>query len=678
MGYFYEENGALKFKRRQEIMEICAWGDGLRVRASENIAFSGKDWALSIPSKKYAKIEIDEKKATVTNGNIKAVVTVYGKISFYNQENRLLLKEYYRSWDYGIENWEDLDQSVMLRTPARGYRNVGGDNFQLFVRFEADDEERIYGMGQYQHPYLNLKGCKLDLAQKNTQVSVPFCISSKGYGLLWNNPAVGYADFSKNMTEYMVESTKQMDYWITAADAPATLVEQYADVTGKVPVMPQYAMGFWQCRLRYVNQDEVLQVAREYYSKKIPLKVIVIDFFHWPHQGDWRFDPEYWPDPKAMVDELHRMGIRLMVSVWPTVEDRSENSMEMREQDLLIRANRGINYVIGTARVFDATNPDAQQYVWNKCRKNYFDLGVDLFWLDEAEPGYMVQDFDAYRMYDGTVLECQNAYPVGYAKAFYNGMKAAGVENPINLIRCGWAGAQRYGALVWSGDVPSTFTYLKYQVRAGLNMGLAGIPWWTADIGGFHGGNVEDPAFIELLLRWFQFGTFCPVMRLHGDRDPHKKPIGTTGGGICASGADNEIWSYGAEAEKMMIRYIGIRERMQPYIAKAMEEAHNNGTPVMKPLFYDFPEDKKAWKEEESYIFGHDLLVSPITREGMKEKDIYLPKGAKWTEVFTGKVYEGGQSVTAAAPLYDIPLFAKNDADIITTIIYEEEKNEKN
>ena len=668
MGYLFEKNGALFFKRRQEIMEIAAWGEGLRVRATENTQFSQKDWALSEPARKQVKVEIGEKKAVISNGNIRAEVTQYGKICFYNQEKKLLLKEYYRSWDYGTENWEDLDQIVMMRLPARDYHNVGGDNYQVKVRFEADDEERIYGMGQYQHSCLNLKGCKLEMAPRNTQISVPFAVSSKGYGLLWNNPAVGSADFGKNMTEYTAESTKQIDYWITAADTPSEIVEMYADVTGKAPMMPEFAMGFWQCKLRYADQEEVLRIAREYYRRNLPLKVIVIDFFHWPHQGDWKFDPDYWPNPKAMVDELHQMGIKLMVSVWPTVEDGSENSQEMIEKGLLIRSNSGINYVMGNTRVFDATNPEARQYVWEKCKRNYFDYGVDLFWLDEAEPEYTAPDFGVYRMYDGSVEECGNEFARCYAKAFYDGMKAEGVENPLNLIRCAWAGSQKYGALVWSGDVPSTFTYLKCQVKAGLNMGLAGIPWWTADIGGFHGGNANDPKFRELLLRWFQYGTFCPVMRLHGDREPHKKPIGTTGGGICPSGADNEIWSYGPEAEEMMIRYINIRERMKPYIEKMMKEAHEKGTPAIKPLFYDFPEDKRAWEEEEAYLFGHDLLVSPVMEAGATSKSVYLPTGAKWTEVYTGKVYDGGQQVTAEAPIQEIPLFVKNDAGILKRI----------
>lgn len=670
MQYFTQKDGALIFRRRHELLEIRPWGEGLRIRATENREFTGRDWALSEPAHVEGRIEVFEDHAEVSNGKIRAVITDFGKMRFLNQDGKELLREYYRSWDYGTEGWKDLDQITMVRMTGRQYRNVGGDNYELHLRFEADDRERIYGMGQYQQPYLNLKGCTLDMEQKNTQASVPFMVSDRGYGLLWNNPAVGQAFFGKNRTEFSVQSSKQIDYWITAGDTPAEIVENYTAITGRVPMMPEFAMGFWQCKLRYQTQEEILSVAREYHRRGIPLSVIVLDFFHWPHQGDWTFDEEYFPDPEGMIRELGEMGIRLMVSVWPTVDRKSVNYQEMKERDLLVRTNRGIPVTMecfGMEEFMDATNPEAREFIWNTVKKNYFDKGVALFWLDEAEPEYTAADFDLYRYYDGSALECANEYPVGYAKAFYDGMKKAGVENPVNLIRCAWAGSQKYGALVWSGDVPSTFTYLRNQVVAGLNMGMAGIAWWTADIGGFHGGNIHDPAFHELLMRWFQYGTFCPVMRLHGDRDPHKAPMNPEaiyGGGICVSGADNEIWSYTPQMEEMMVYYIRLRESMKGYIRKTMAEAHEKGTPVIKPLFYDFPQDAAAWDVEDAYLFGHDLLAAPILTAGARERELYLPAGAQWTEWETGTVYDGGQTVRVSAPVDRIPIFIRDGAEV--------------
>lgn len=667
---FQEKDGRLIFRRRQELVELCPWGDGIRVRATENRWLSEEDWALSVPVKREGTITIGEDAAELVCGHIRAEITEFGKLTFYNEKNEILLKEYYRSWEYGVKGrhsgeWLFLDETTNEKIGARSYQNVGGDNYKICQRFQSNEQERLYGMGQYQQPYLNLKGCVLDMEHKNTQASVPFLVSDRGYGLLWNNPAIGKAVFGNNRTEFIMQSTKQIDYWITAGEKPSDIVEQYAAVTGTVPMMPDFAMGFWQCKLRYQTQEEVLQVAREYHRRGIPVSVIVVDFFHWPHQGDWRFDPKYFPDPEGMIRELNEMGMKLMVSIWPTVDRKSVNYEEMKDRDLLVRVNRGLNVAMdcfGLECFFDATNPEAQAFIWENAKKNYLEKGVSLFWLDEAEPEFTVTDFDHFRYYKGAALECANAYPVGYAKAFYDGMREEGMEHPINLIRCAWAGSQRYGALVWSGDVPSTFTYMRYQLTAGLNMGLAGIAWWTADIGGFHGGDIRDPKFHELLMRWFQFGAFCPVMRLHGDRDPHTAPLDPEalyGGGIVASGAGNEVWSYPEEVEEMMIYYIRLREAMKPYIRETMREAHEKGTPVIKPLFYDFPEDKAAWETEDAYLFGHDLLVAPILYEGWRERDVYLPKGARWIEKETGIVHEGGQTIRTEAPLNRIPVFIR-------------------
>jgi alpha-D-xyloside xylohydrolase len=243
-------------------------------------------------------------------------------------------------------------------------------------------------------------------------------------------------------------------------------------------------------------------------------------------------------------------------------------------------------------------------------------------------------------------------------------MAAEGQTNIINLVRCAWAGSQRYGALVWSGDIASSFEVLSLQVRAGLNMAIAGIPWWTTDIGGFHGGNPDDPGFRECIIRWFQYGVFCPVFRLHGDRVPSSPGIGTSGGGICSSGAANEVWSYGDEAYEIMVSYMNLRERLRPYITMLMEKAHEKGTPPMRPLLYDFPQDPQAWDVDDQYMFGPDLLVAPILQEGMRSRTVYLPSGTSWTDPYTGETVEGGVSLTVEAPLERIPLFLRDGAKL--------------
>ena len=295
-----------------------------------------------------------------------------------------------------------------------------------------------------------------------------------------------------------------------------------------------------------------------------------------------------------------------------------------------------------------------------KAKKNYYDKGVKVFWLDEAEPEYTVYDFENYRYHLGPDIQVGNIYPVMYAKTFFDGMKAEGQENIINLLRCAWAGSQKYGALVWSGDIKSSFPSMKNQVAAGLNMGIAGIPWWTTDIGGFFGANINDPEFHELLVRWFEYGCFCPVMRLHGYRWPLQPQYGTTGGATCVSGAPNEVWSYTDQVCEILSDYLRLRERMLPYITELMEEAHEKGTPVMRPLFYDFPEDKESWNVETEYMFGPKVLVKPITDADARETDVYLPGGASWTNAWTGETFEGGQKVHVAAPIEQIPLFTRD------------------
>lgn len=225
------------------------------------------------------------------------------------------------------------------------------------------------------------------------------------------------------------------------------------------------------------------------------------------------------------------------------------------------------------------------------------------------------------------------------------------------MVRAAWVGSQRVGALVWSGDIPSTFQSLTHQVRAGLSMAISGIPWWTTDIGGFHGGNPEDPDFRELMIRWLQYATFCPVMRLHGDRLPSKKPVSDSGGGLCHSGAENEIWSYGDEVFEIFKFYINLRDKLKPYIKKMMKDTHVEGTPPMRPLFYDFPDDNISWDIDDQYMFGNSLLVSPVTQFGCQQRKVYLPKGTQWKNYWTNEIFDGGQYITVRTPIDEIPLF---------------------
>ena len=665
---FKKTLNALIWTKGNETLRIEAWGkDSLRVRSTVNADFTKNDWGLTEPLVKYkgaasVKVNIDEKtnSASITNGKLSVSVSGSSGVLTFTKDKKIILKEYHRSYDPGVSR-----ESVCLKLTPRQFTPIIGGAYKLTVRFNATDGERIFGMGQYQSPYLDLKGCMLELAQRNSQISIPFAVSNLGYGFLWNSPSVGRVTFGKNMTEWISECTEEMDYWITAGDTPAKIVENYTAAVGRAPVLPAEYLGFWQCKLRYRTQEEVLTVARKYKELGIHLDVIVIDFFHWIRQGDWGFDSDYWPDPKAMCDELHAMGTKVMVSVWPSVDRKSRNFDEMSEKGLLVRTERGPvqTYTwMGDCVTFDSTNPKAREFIWNVCKKSYVKYGIDMFWLDNAEPDYDVYDYDHYRYYAGPALAVSNLYPKCYAQAFYDGMKKMGKKDIVNLERCAWVGNQKYGTVLWNGDIQSTFECLQDSVVQGINIGLAGIPWWTTDIGGFMYGNPNDKKCVELLERWFEFAVFTPILRLHGDRDPHDiEPLEkekTWGGGYLFTGQPNEIWSYGEEAQRIMEKNIKLRETLKPYIAKLMKEAHDTGAPVMRAMFYEFPKDEECWALRDQYMFGHEYLVAPVLHAGQTEREVYLPAGT-WVNINDNKQYKGGQRVTVAAPIDCIPVFKR-------------------
>lgn len=681
----YQDGNRLVIAENKSQVWIEPWGkNSLRVRMTAQPEMDANDWALTeeveeckakisyeeidvtdpwYKSEEYARYHQTAKEWTLINGKITAKVSYEGWISYYNQNGDLLTAEYWRNRNR-INRY-----CVPLRVEARELKPIPGTNdFSLAARFEAFDGEKIFGMGQYQEKHLDKKGATLELAHRNSQASVPFYISNRGYGFFWNNPAIGTATFGTNKTEWTAKSTKKLDYFITAGDSPAELLEQYSAATGRTPMMPEYGLGYWQCKLRYRTQEEILSVARKHKALGLPMDAIVVDFFHWTRQGDFKFEPRDWPDPDAMVKELKELGIETVVSVWPTIDERSENYGEMADKGYLVNPDRGLNYHMswmGNTVFYDTTHPGAREFVWEKCKENYYKKGIRCFWLDEAEPEYGPYDFDNYRYYAGPALQCTNIYPVMYAKGFYDGLKKEGETEILSLVRCAWAGSQKYGTLTWSGDIHSSFRAMREQLQAGLNMCLAGIPWWTSDIGGFVGGDISDPKFKELLVRWFAWGAFCPVFRMHGERSPwyEREEEFINGVRQLTSGQDNEVWSFGEDNFEILKKYLFIRENLRPYIRECMKEASENGSPIMRPMFYDFYEDKTTWETEDQYMFGPDILVAPVMEEGVVTRTVYLPEGEIWTECFTGKKYAGGQTVTAEAPLEIIPIFFRGEKE---------------
>jgi alpha-D-xyloside xylohydrolase len=650
---FANDAGVLTWRCGHEVVRIEAWGpDSLRVRAALDHLVEDHG-ALELPPPADALVEISSDGATITVGAIAARVGTAGHIRFVRSDTgaELLAEQPIHFWWPGPRNFT---------ATGNGYHKLE----QCFAAYEG---ERLFGLGQHTHGRLDQKGVVVDLVQRNAEVSIPFVVSSRGYGLLWNNPAVGRVELGLTATRWVADSARQIDYWVTAG-APADIAARYADVTGHAPVLPEWAAGFWQSKLRYRTQEELLEVAREHRRRELPLSVIVCDFFHWSQLGDWRFEPAEWPRPQAMVDELESMGVRLMVSVWPSVSILSSNYQPMADAGHFMATERGAPFhadwpdrhapVRVPVAFYDPTNPQARRYFWDQVRANYYDYGIRVFWLDACEPEINPGHVENLRLFAGPGAEVLNRYPADHARGVYEGMHEAGETEVVNLCRSAWAGSQRWGAALWSGDIPATFESLAAQVRAGLNVAVSGIPWWTTDIGGFHGGDPDDPAYRELIVRWSQYGVWCPLFRFHGDRAP-RIPIGQA-----MSGGPNEVWSYGEEAYEVLAGILRLRERLKPYVMDQMVLAAERGVPPMRPVWFDFPHDAEAWAIEDEFCFGPSVLVAPVTELGSRSRRAYLPAGASWTDPWTGQVLAGGQWVEAAAPLEHIPLYLRDGAQL--------------
>ena len=595
------------------------------------------------------KVQVLEEMARVQNGELVAEMSRSGRLRFLRSDGGELFAEHLPHFS---------------APPQRRYLPVGGDLHQTEVLFDAPAGERVYGLGQHQHGLLDQKGAVIDLVQRNTEVSIPFVLSSRGYGFLWNHPGAGRVELAQNHTRWVADAARQIDYWVTAGANPTCVLSQYAAATGLPPMLPEWASGFWQSKLRYRTQDELLGIVREHKRRGLPLSAIAIDFFHWTRQGEWEFDEREWPDPAAMVRELRSLGIECIVSVWPTVNPNSKNYGDMEERGLLVgnelgnplhlplwdKDSPGQTFV----RYYDATNPEARRYIWEKVKNGYYRHGIRTFWLDACEPEVRPEGPRNLMFYLGGGAEVQNLYPRLHAQAFFDGLREAG-EGPVLLLcRSAWAGSQRWGAALWSGDVESSFAALAAQVPAGMNAGISGIPWWTSDIGGFYGGHPGSPSFRELVVRWFQFGLFCPLFRLHGSREPGVRA------GADRTGAANEVWSFGDEAYQIISGQLRLREKLRPYLMAQMAHASATGVPPMRPLFFDFPDDPPSWDVEDQFLLGPDVLVAPVTAEGARERGVYLPAGTGWTNAWTSERVDGGTWRQCPAPLAQIPVFLRD------------------
>ncbi|RVT81799.1 family 31 glucosidase [Rhodobacteraceae bacterium CCMM004] len=679
MGAFSEENGALVIRFGGETLRIEPWGsDAIRVRARPGLkVVEPHVSALLDPASADGRVEIGDTGASLTVGRLRTearIVARYGA-----DVKRELVLRHVRA-DTGAELLAEA-RGHFAGPRTRNFKALASGSWKLEATFRAYDDEHLYGLGQPQHGQMDLKGVSTTLVQQNAHAVVPFVVSSRGYGMLWNNPAVGRAEFAQNLTRWTADACPGLDYWICAGDTPAEILRTYVAATGRSPQIPDWALGFWQCKLRYRTQDELMAVAREYRDRGLPLSCIVVDFFHWTRQGEWKFDPTEWPDPRAMVDELRAMGVETMVSVWPTVSASSEHYAMMVDAGHILTTERGVPVVIpfpdkdpfgpGFFTYYDAFHPGARDAHWEIVAANYVANGIDHFWLDACEPEMRPAHPEHVRTALGNGAEMLCAYPFLHEGRYREGLRAAGRDGVL-LCRSAWAGSQRHGVILWSGDVWSDWDWFRAQIPAGLHAGMSGLGWWTTDIGGFYDGHGGSDDFRELLIRWFEFGVFSPICRLHGFRVPDGVPVPGPGEPVSYgqdtfniftdTGGPNEIWSYGAEVEAVLVALLQVREGLRPYLERTFAHYAETGDPVMAPLIYHFADATELHGEGGAYMLGPDLLVAPVTARGVDRMEVALPRGADWRHVWTGARHAGGTTATVDCPFGACPVFVRDGA----------------
>ena len=636
------------FSRQGELIKLSSCGENtIRFQGFPDGKEIEENYTL-LPGSAQVEIEEGERHISMQCGTMRADLWENGKLTFYCNGNKILEEKPEMTFGMGF----------------RRYENKGSTLWGARVTFEPNEGEHFFGLGHSWDNEFDLKGSTVDIRNINAKCTIPFVYSSLGYGLLWNVPSTGLAELSNNRTRFTSDCCHAVDY-IVIGGAPKKVSATLADLTGHAPELPQWATGFWQSRLRYETQEELLEVVRRYKKENIPVSAFIVDYFHWTEQGDYKFDPKYWPDVKAMADEIHSMGAKLIVSMWPTINEKSENYRYMSDNNMLMRTNRGSDRVFdfyGWQAEIDVTNPDTREYVWSKLKENYIDNGVDALWFDEAEPEVHPEQFDNLIWYAGRADKVALLYPYYYSKLAYDGFKSMGRDDIVTLTRCAYLGSQKFASLVWSGDIPSTFESLSCQVKAGLNMAMCGIPWWNTDIGGFYGADIESDYFKELIVRWFQFGVFSPVMRLHGSRIKHgeRSPI------IEPSGDPNELWSFGEKNFEILKELVFFREKLRPYISEQMKIASEKGYPVMRPMFFEYPEDEICYTLGDQYFFGEDIIFAPIVKQGQTERDVYLPEG-EWVLLKDKKTYTKGTH-NVSAKLEEFIAFVRKGAKVLEVL----------
>jgi len=546
--------------------------------------------------------------------------------------------------------------------------------YQVGANFTSPDDEHYYGLGQNQEGFLDHRGHTIDCWHNYTatggpSVCVPFVVTNRGYGMIWDNPSKTTIEPGFNeQTKWTSEVGNRVSFFVIAGDTTDEIYAGYRALTGPTPLLPKAAYGYIQCKQRYASQDEVLNVAKGYRDRHLPADVVVVDWFYYTKMGQMDFDPVKWPDPAAMNRQLHAMGFQTMISVWPRFTKGS------RYYDFLLQKGWFEHLADGTptdglpydraGSDIDTTNPEAARWYWDVIRDNILSQGFDAIWADETEPD--LPPNGSY-FYAGPGTRFFNIYPLVHTAALYDGFRRDVRHRALILSRDAYLGAQRNGTFFWSSDIYPTWDTLKRQIPTGLDFTASGLAYWTQDIGGWQYLPAEhhpahppllDPSdardnvggyddYPELYTRWFEYAAFLPIFRTHGSR------------------RFNEVWSYGKQAEPILEKYLKLRYQLLPYIYSLGYTTHQTGAPYMRALFMDFPDDPKAADLGDEYMFGPAFLVAPVTEQGATSRMVYLPTGTSgttgtdWYNYWTGERVHGGQTIRVDAPIDTLPLFVR-------------------
>lgn len=552
---------------------------------------------------------------------------------------------------------------------AHDFRPSDPPSFVVGASFASPGDEHYYGLGQNQEGFLDQRGhvvhCAHDYnAPGGASSCVPFMISNKGYGLLWDNPAkTTFAAGFNEQTSWTSEAGNRVSYFVIAGDTYDDIFAGYKLLTGPTHMLPKAAYGYIQCKQRYSSQDEIMAVAKGYRDRHLPADVLVVDWFYYTKMGEFDMDPKYWPDPKAMNQKLHDMGFETMISIWPRFvpEDRYYQTVLKNKWFLSLAdgtPENGLPYDKAGSDI-DTTNPAAAKWYWKITKDNILSLGFDSLWADETEPD-LPPNGGFFHVGPGT--QYFNVYPYFHTKGLYDGFRQDYPnKRALILSRDAYLGAQANGTIFWSSDISPTWDTYKRQIPTGLDFAASGFAYWSNDTGGWQwlpGKHVPahppllDPSdargvvggyddYPELYTRWFQYATFLPIMRTHGSRTA------------------NEVWSYGKQAEPILEKYLKLRYELIPYIYSLGYKTWQSGAPFMRALPLDFPNDPKVTDLRDEYMFGPAFLVAPVTEQGAISREVYLPAGSDWYNYWTNEKVKGGQTITVNAPIDTIPLFVR-------------------